>query len=643
MANSLFQSGARPKAGKLAGSAMVASIEAFDWSTTPLGPLGEWSETMRAAARVMLASAAPMVLLAGPHGVLVYNDGYAEFAGAKHPSILGRPAADAFPEIADFNRDIIARAYRGETLSLEDQEFALSRDGETEPVWMDLEYTPLIGAGGEPEGMLATVYETTARVKTQLALRASEERLVVALSAAGTVGTWDWDVETRRLSGDARFAAIYGVDPADAADGLPTEAYEDAVHPDDRASVHGRLAKALEGDGRYFVEYRLKHGDEPSRWVQATGRVVADAGGMPTRMSGVVIDISERKRHETELATSEAKFRALADTMPQMVWSTLPDGFHDYYNARWYEFTGVPAGSTDGEGWNGMFHPDDQDRAWTRWRHSLETGEPYDIEYRLRHHSGEYRWTLGRALPITDAKGRIIRWFGTCTDIHDAKVAAEEREVVAQELSHRIKNIFSVLNGIIALSARSNPVAKPFADQLKQRIFAMGQAHDFVRPHSAASRPQEKQSSLRALALKLLSPFAGAGSETFRFTGEDAVIDEAAATPLALLFHELATNAAKYGALAAGSGNVVLAGSHDGEAYVLDWKETGGAPVAKPSREGFGSRLMALSVQGQLGGSVERFWESDGLRIAVRLPHAALRRSGKLKTVPDASPLRMTA
>src|SRR3546814_1710909 len=102
-------------------------------------------------------------------------------------------------------------------------------------------------------------------------------------------------------------------------------------------------------------------------------------------------------------------FRTLADTMPQMVWSTLPDGYHDYYNARWYEFTGVPAGSTDGEGWNGMFHPDDKERAWGRWRHSLETGEHYEIEYRLRHHGGDYRWTLGRAMPIRDEHGGLVR------------------------------------------------------------------------------------------------------------------------------------------------------------------------------------------------------------------------------------------
>jgi PAS domain S-box-containing protein len=121
------------------------------------------------------------------------------------------------------------------------------------------------------------------------------------------------------------------------------------------------------------------------------------------------------------LAESEGKFRAIADSMPQMVWSTLPDGFHDYYNARWYEFTGVQVGSTDGEGWNAIFHPDDQPRAWEVWRRSLETGDLYEIEYRLRRHDGVYRWTLGRATPIRNEAGEIVRWFGTCTDIDDLK------------------------------------------------------------------------------------------------------------------------------------------------------------------------------------------------------------------------------
>ena len=123
---------------------------------------------------------------------------------------------------------------------------------------------------------------------------------------------------------------------------------------------------------------------------------------------------------------SELSFAAIANSIDQMIWSTRPDGFHDYYNERWYEYTGVPRSSTDGEAWNGMFHPEDQQRAWDVWRHSLETGQPYHIEYRLRHKSGQYRWVIGRAQCVRDEQGRIQRWYGTCTDIHDLKSAEEQ-------------------------------------------------------------------------------------------------------------------------------------------------------------------------------------------------------------------------
>ncbi|HYO29260.1 MAG TPA: ATP-binding protein, partial [Thermomicrobiales bacterium] len=93
-------------------------------------------------------------------------------------------------------------------------------------------------------------------------------------------------------------------------------------------------------------------------------------------------------------------------------------------------FTGVPEGSTDGEGWNGLFHPDDRERAWVTWRRSLATGEVYEIEYRLRHRSGAYRWTLGRAMPVRDERGEIERWFGTCTDIDAMKRLMDERETL---------------------------------------------------------------------------------------------------------------------------------------------------------------------------------------------------------------------
>lgn len=335
----------------------------------------------------------------------------------------------------------------------------------------------------------------------------------------------------------------------------------------------------------------------------------------------------EQHRTQRAAAESEIRFRTLADTMPQMVWSTLPDGFHDYYNARWYEFTGVPAGSTDGEAWNNMFHTDDQDRAWALWRHSLDTGEPYQIEYRLRHFDGTYRWVLGRALPVRDEGGRITRWFGTCTDIHAQKLALEEREVISQELSHRIKNIFAVIAGLVGFAARARPEFGPAAVDLRQRITALGRAHDFVRPHSAQSRPDRQQDSLKDLLGELFEPYQLGAAPRIRIEGHDVAIDDRSATPIALLFHELATNATKYGALSTDEGRVLVTIEPGAEMVAIGWRETGGPAIEDvPSGRGFGSQLVEMSAVRQLGGTVEREWVREGLRMRITVPIASFRR-----------------
>jgi two-component system, chemotaxis family, CheB/CheR fusion protein len=122
-----------------------------------------------------------------------------------------------------------------------------------------------------------------------------------------------------------------------------------------------------------------------------------------------------------ELLTLNQEFQFVTDFMPQMVWVTLPDGDHIFFNKGWYEYTGLSAEVSMGDGWNKVLHPDDRERAWQVWKRSLETGEPYEIEYRFRRHDGEYRWFLGRALALKNEEGEVMKWFGTCTDIHDQK------------------------------------------------------------------------------------------------------------------------------------------------------------------------------------------------------------------------------
>ena len=327
------------------------------------------------------------------------------------------------------------------------------------------------------------------------------------------------------------------------------------------------------------------------------------------------------------LRESDLGFRTLTDAIPHMVWSTPADGLPDYYNARWYEFTGVPEGSTDGEGWCGMVHPDDQEGARAHWRQCLATGEPYGHEYRLRHRSGGYRWVLGRAMPMSDTAGSIVRWMGTCTDIHEQREQAEHNEVLSRELSHRIKNIFAVIGALIGQSARQDPDHRTFANELRNRIGALGRAHEFVRPHSERSRPQVAAESLLGVIADILSPYPAMAEGRIAITGEDLRLDDRGATPVALLIHELATNALKYGSLSTETGTVSLDIVRDDEWGAITWIERGGPPVAgEPEQSGFGTRLSEMSVVGQLAGEFERDWDREGLTARVRVPLKSLAR-----------------
>ncbi len=635
MPKSLFPHAAPETRERLEQDPTLKLFNVYDWSTNPLGPIPDWPESLKGAVRLVMAASTPMAMMVGPQGILLYNSSYAEFAGQRHPEIFGMPTLEAWPEIADFNRQNIERGLRRESWTLRNQELLLNRHGELEPVFMDLHYSPIMGDDGLSMGTFCVIHETTDRVLAEQSLARSEERMSLAISGSDLVGTWDWDVINDKVTSDDQFAALFNLDSLTAGLGVPIKDFLRAIHPDDVQRVGDEIAAVLRDGSVYKSEYRLISATGETTWVVASGRPRLDAVGRVHRFPGIAIDVTAQHRAAEALFESELRFRTLADAMPQMVWSTLPNGFHDYYNARWYEFTGMPEGSTDGEGWNEMFHPDDRDRAWSEWRRSLETGDLYEIEYRLRHHTGEYRWTLGRALPIRDAEGQILRWIGTCTDIHESRLAAEERELVAQELSHRIKNIFAVLNGIISLSARSHPEVKPFADQLRQRIYALGEAHDFVRPHSYLNAAANGQGMLSSLIERLMRPYNSEGTPRVTFVGDDATIDDAAATPMALLFHELATNSAKYGALSGQTGKVSITARSEGDVYQLEWLETGGPAVTEPETlGGFGTRLVKMSVEGQMRGQLERRWLEEGLKVQVTLPADALSRSSRLRSTP---------
>jgi PAS domain S-box-containing protein len=200
------------------------------------------------------------------------------------------------------------------------------------------------------------------------------------------------------------------------------DACEEAVFIDTRVPRSGTragLGVPLLRHGRWVAGLYVNH-SESRNWSD-------EDVALAEEVAEITWDAVARADAAGALRESEEKFRAIANSIDQMIWSTLPNGYHDYFNDRWYEYTGVSYGSTYGDDWNGVFHPDDQEASWELWSRSLETGEPYHIEYRLRHHSGEYRWVLGRAQPVRAADGSIIRWYGTCTDIHEQKIAQDRQ------------------------------------------------------------------------------------------------------------------------------------------------------------------------------------------------------------------------
>lgn len=350
-----------------------------------------------------------------------------------------------------------------------------------------------------------------------------------------------------------------------------------------------------------------------------------DVFAMPVEPKGrfviVFKDITEEKRIKDALSQSVAEFRSITEAMPQMVWATCPDGQHDFFNARWYEFTGIAEGAADGTGWNRIFHPDDQARAMERWQQSLTTGELYDIEYRLRHHSGDYRWVLGRAQPVRDRKGTIIRWLGSCTDIHEIKLAEEQRELMLGEMNHRVKNTLSMVQSIVSQTLRQADDLQDASASIQSRIANMAKAHDLLI-HSTWT-----ETRVPAVVEAALAPHR-TGTGRFTLAGPSVAIGSKQALALTMALHELATNATKYGALSTDEGRVSViwdVTETDGEAvFNFGWTESGGPAVSPPTRRGFGSRIIEQAVAGYFSGKTALSFDACGLRFELECPRSGL-------------------
>jgi PAS domain S-box-containing protein len=529
-------------------------IAAFDWSETPLGPIDRWPAYIGTITAVALNSDIPMVMLWGKSGVMVYNDAYALFAGRRHPKLLGSDVLEGWPEVADFNRNVLDVVLgQGGTLAYRDQHLILSRNGQPEDIFANLDYSPVLDAEGKPAGVLALVRETTERVRIEQRLRIAQQ--------AGHVGTFEWYPESGKLDVSDEYRRVWGLGPEV---NITDDLLVGLLHPDDKA-IAGPSKTDLENPLEYAEYRRVDPATGETRWIARRGEVVSTPGVATRRFVGIAYDITdikkarrltevseakwrglfermnegffvgeavrdeagrmvdfkfvemnpafevqtgipiavasgnkmreivpgipdelietyakvvdtgeptqfevhvpvmgkwfeararkveddrfavlfldatERKRAEQEVAASAARFRSLAQSMPNHVWTSRPDGQLDWFNDRVYACADAAPGSLNGDGWAAMVHPDDIGDAASAWAGARETGGTYETEFRLRRHDGAYRWHIARAVPIRDATGVIECWVGTNTDIEDQKAAEGRLAELAETLEQRVE------------------------------------------------------------------------------------------------------------------------------------------------------------------------------------------------------------
>ena len=375
--------------------------------------------------------------------------------------LMGLPLREALPELKNsgvfaFLDEVYATGttYRGHELEVT---LGKVETGDERQRFFDFTFQPSHGSDGEIDGILLMAVDVTERVRTNRKLEESEARLRLA-QEAGRIGSWEWDpVEnTRTLSPEMH--RMLGTDPC-ASDEEVMRVWSKRVHPMDWPHVSLEMAEC-QRTGVLDLEYRYEHPEMGLRHHYTRGRRMMGT----SRFFGVMSDVSDRKRVEQSLSRREEEFRSLADAMPQLVWMADPTGYVQWFNQRWYDYTGTTPDQNCGWGWQSVHDPKFLPEVVSHWNLSLQTGEPFEMVFPLRGKDGTYREFLTRAVAIRDASGAITRWFGTNTDISgefEIRRQIEESQIKLREAlsaSQRLAAIVSSsddaiigkdLNGIV--------------------------------------------------------------------------------------------------------------------------------------------------------------------------------------------------
>jgi PAS domain S-box-containing protein len=280
-------------------------------------------------------------------------------------------------------------------------------------------------ARGEAECVVGTTLDITERQRAEAQHQATFDNAAVGIAHVGLNGRW--------LRVNDQLCAIVGYTREE----LLQLTFADITHPDDIAANEAKARALIAGEiGTYSMEKRYIRRSGETVWVGLTVSLMRDQVDAPDYCISVMVDITARKAAELAVIEREERLATLANAMPQLVWIGRPDGSLEYVNRRLCEYTGLSDADAKAHGsWAHVIHPEDEHQSMAAWSRGTAKGEPYALEHRLRGHDGVYRWFLVRAQPERDSAGRILRWYGTCTDIDDAKRL--EKHLLATEAALR--------------------------------------------------------------------------------------------------------------------------------------------------------------------------------------------------------------
>lgn len=434
-----------------------------DWANSPLGTAQTWPQSLRTALDIVLHSPLPMSLLWGPQLIHFYNDAFTRLTGDKHPQAFGQPTHSAWPELKDLSGPIYHRVLQGHGHTCRDQQWRVPFAGRLCDVWLDLTYSPVRDEDGAVAGILVTAIETGERRRLALeferrseaslkAQQESEERLQLALAAADTLGTWDWDISEDRFVADEHFAVLHGVDP-NLSRQLPISAYLEGVHPQDRAMVTRSIKHCITHSTEYAEEYRLLRPDGELRWVFVRGRCYKDRHGRPKRFLGAALDLTDRKRTEQALRQSQTELQLIINAMPVLISYVDREERFRLNNSAYLDWYGLTPQELYGKTIREVLG----DSAYAARAEQIAdalAGKPCSFTVQSDHRDGRPRHALINYLPRRGADGAVNGFYIFVIDETERKKTEEalrnlnetlEERVIARtqqlaEANHRLQN-----------------------------------------------------------------------------------------------------------------------------------------------------------------------------------------------------------